>query len=96
MHLLQASLAMDTIVFSSHQKPFIVYSRTLIVTFGPHLSKKLFPVSRVGKKKSQSGGRESFFFPNFIFNKLECTGGKSKKKEENFESRKYKVPVCPL
>ena len=43
----------------------------------PPLSKKLFPVSRVGKKKSQSGGRESsfFFFPNFIFYKLECTGG---------------------
>ena len=28
----------------------------------PTLSKKLFPVGRVGKKKSQSGGRESVFF----------------------------------
>ena len=28
----------------------------------PPLSKILSPVCRVGKKKSQSGGRESFFF----------------------------------
>ena len=41
----------------------------------PPLSKKSFPVSQVGKKKSQSGIFFFFFFPNFIFYKLECTGG---------------------
>ena len=37
----------------------------------PPLGKKSFPVSRVGKKKSQSGGLESFFFSNFIFYKVQ-------------------------
>ena len=37
------------------------------------LSKKLFPVGRVGKIKAS---REvGIFFSNFIFYKLECTGG---------------------
>ena len=71
-----------------------VASFTVIYVLRPPLSKKLFPVRRVGTKKSQSGGRESFlFFPNFIFYKLECTGGKVKKKNEN---RKKKVPVGPF
>ena len=47
----------------------------------PPLSKKSFPVGRVGGKNCQSGGRNfSLFFPNFNFIKLECTGGKVKKK----------------
>ena len=45
----------------------------------PPFSKKSFPVSWVGKRKRQSGGRESFFFSNFISYKLECTEGKSNK-----------------
>ena len=46
---------------------------------GPSLSKKLFPVGRVGKR---TASREVgiFFFPNFnFFFKLECTGGEVKK-----------------
>ena len=39
---------------------------TCKVIIRPPLSKKSFPVCRVGKK-SQSGGRESFFPPDFIF-----------------------------
>ena len=38
--------------------------------FRPPLSKKSFPVSRVGKK---TASRE--VLPNFIFYKLECTAG---------------------
>ena len=33
----------------------------------PSLSEKLFPVRRVTAKKSQSGGREFFFFSVFNF-----------------------------
>ena len=29
-----------------------------------------------GEKNGQSGGRDFFFSPNFIFYELECTGGK--------------------
>ena len=37
----------------------------------------MFPVSRVGKKKAsrEVGNLFFFFFPNFVFYKLECTGG---------------------
>ena len=38
------------------------------VYIGPPLSKKSFPVCRVGKKKSQSGGGESFFLISFFIN----------------------------
>ena len=41
----------------------------------PPLSKQLFPVSRVGGKKASWEVGNLFFFPNFIFYKLECTGG---------------------
>ena len=62
----------------------------------PPLGKKIVSCVPVGQKKSQSGGRESFFFfPNFIFYKLECTGGKVKKKYF-FDNRKKKVPVGPF
>ena len=48
--------------------------------FRPPLSKKSFPVSRVSKKNGQSGGRDFFFFSNFVFYKLQCTSWESKKK----------------
>ena len=46
------------------------------------LKKKIVSCVPGREKNSQSGGRESssFFFPNFIFYKLECIGGESKKK----------------
>ena len=56
---------------------------------GPLLSKRSFPVSRMGQKKSQSGGRNLFFFSNFIFYKLECTGGKSEKKNWKIGKKKF-------
>ena len=62
----------------------------------PPLSKKLFPVSRVGKKKANREVRNLFFFPNFIFYKLECTGEKKFKKKLKNENRKKKVPVGPF
>ena len=55
----------------------------------PPLSKKLFPVDRVGKKV-QSGGRDfSSFLPNSILYKLECTG-RGVKKKNSFENMKKK------
>ena len=45
----------------------------------PPLSKTLFPVSRVGKKKASRAVGNLFFFPNLIVYKLECTGGEVKK-----------------
>ena len=39
----------------------------------PSLSKKMFPVSRVGK--NTASWDFFFFFTNFNFCKLECTGG---------------------
>ena len=51
------------------------------VKVGPSLSKKLFPVGRVGGG-SQSGGREYFFLLNYIFYKLKITVGWSKKKKK--------------
>ena len=59
-----------------------------IVCPRPPLSKKLFPVSRVGKKTPV--GRSRIFF----FYKLKCTGG-----EVNFvvvENTKKKVPIGPF
>ena len=47
----------------------------------PPLSKKLFPVFRVGKKTPSREVGNLFYFPNFIFYKLECTGGKIGKKK---------------
>ena len=49
--------------------------------FRPPLSKKSFPVGRVGKK---TASREAgfFFFSWFHFYKLNCTGGVSKKKKK--------------
>ena len=46
------------------------------VSMGPPLSKKLFPVSRVGKRKASQEAGNLFFFPNFIFYKLSVQGGK--------------------
>ena len=52
----------------------------------PPLSKKLFPVGRVGKKKaSREVGNLFFFFPNCIISKLEYTGRKGKKKKFFFK-----------
>ena len=60
----------------------------------PPLSKKSFPVGRVGKKKPV--GRSGIFsFPNFIIYKLECTGGKGKKKKKN-ENRRKKSSSRPF
>ena len=51
----------------------------------PPLSKKSFPVGRVGKKTaSREVGIFFFFFPNFNFFKLECTEGKVKKTGNDF------------
>ena len=46
------------------------------------LSKKSFPVGRVGKKTAsrEVGIFFFFFFPNFNFLKIECTGRKVTKK----------------
>ena len=64
------------------------------ITHSLTLSKKLFPVSRVGEKKPV-GRSGIFFFPNFIFfYKLEYTGGGGDKK--NRENREKKVPVGPF
>ena len=52
-------------------------------------------MSRVGKKQaSWEVGNLSFLFflPNFIFYKLECTGGKRKKKIENKKKKKFSMP----
>ena len=50
------------------------------VTFRPALSKKSFPVGRVEDKNASREVGIFFFFPNFNFLKLECTGGEVKKK----------------
>ena len=50
----------------------------------PPLSKKSFPVGQVGPKTaSREVGIFFFFFPNFNYFKLECTGGEVKKKLKN-------------
>ena len=48
------------------------------MTVRPPLSKKSFPVGRVGKKTASREVR-IFFILISIFFKLECTGGKVKK-----------------
>ena len=53
-------------------------------------------MSRVGKNNAIRKVGDTFFGPNFIFYKLECTGGKSKKKKKKNENRKKKVPVGPF
>ena len=62
-------------------------------TLRPPLSKKVLPVCRVGQK---TASREvgNFFFSNFIFNKLEYTGGGSKKKTlfENMKKNNSRRP----
>ena len=57
----------------------------------PPLSEKLFPVSQVGKKTASREVGNYFFPPNFIFYKLECTGGKDNKFFFFFEIRKKKL-----
>ena len=61
----------------------------------PALSKKSFPVGQVGEKNASREVGIFFFFPNFNSLKLECTGGKVKKKIL-FEKMKKKVPVGPF
>ena len=46
----------------------------------PPLSKKSFPVGRVGEKNCQSRGRDFFFFPNLNFSKTRMYREKGKKK----------------
>ena len=46
----------------------------------PPLSKKLFPVSRVGKNKASREVGIFFFFLFLIFHRLECTKKIDKKK----------------
>ena len=62
----------------------------------PPISKKLFPVGRVGKKEASREVGNLFFSPNFIFYKLVCTGGGGSKKKIFLENRKKKVPVGPF
>ena len=71
-------------------------SRPETVGVRPPLSKKLFPVTRVGKIKLVGRSGIFFFFPNFIFYKQESTEGKSKKINIYFENREKKVPVGPF
>ena len=54
----------------------------LVVVAVPPLSKELFPVGQVGKIKASREVKIFFFSPNFIFHKLECTGGGGKKKKK--------------
>ena len=71
------------------------YLTTVFHNVRPPLSKKSFPVGQVGKK---TASREVgiFLFPLIsFFLKLECTGGKVKKKNI-FEKMKKKVPVGPF
>ena len=58
--------------------------------------KKSFPVGRVGGKIASREVGIFFFFLISIFFKLECTGGKVKKKENFFEKMEKKVPVGPF
>ena len=44
-----------------------------------------------GEKNGQSGGRD--FFPNFIFYKLECTGGNRGGGELKDEKKKFYLQV---
>ena len=64
-------------------------------TLNSCLSKKSFPVGWVGEKTASREVGIFFFFPNFNFFKLECTGGKVKNKKI-FEKMKKKVPVGPF
>ena len=50
-----------------------------ILSLRPPLSKKYWFLSAEWPQKRPLG-RADFFFPNFIFYKLECTGGNGKKK----------------
>ena len=54
----------------------------------PPLSKKLFPVGRVGKKLRVRRSGFFIFFLILFFLKLECTGGKVKKKVFFFKDEK--------
>ena len=60
----------------------LFHSQPVIVQIRPPLSKKLFPVSRVGRKKASREVGNLFFSPNFIFYKLECTGGGGEVKKQ--------------
>ena len=57
-------------------------SKSLIRDVRPPLSKKSFPVGRVGKTTARREVGIFFFFLISIFFKLECTGGKVKKKKK--------------
>ena len=61
--------------------------------------KKIVSCVQGREKIGQSGGRDFFFFPNFIFYRLEYTGGKSKKiniffpkKKKKFQSALFSPP----
>ena len=49
---------------------------------GPPLSKKSFPLCRLGGKTASREVGIFLFFPNFFFYKLECTGGTTKDKKK--------------
>ena len=61
----------------------------------PPLSKKMFPVFWVGKKRPV-GRSESFFFFFLFFFSLECTGGGGVENNLFFENMKKIVPVGPF
>ena len=86
-----------TFSFDMWHMLYIIRLGTDVVTLSwirPPLSKKTFPVGRVGKKNASREVGIFFFFPNLIFFKLECTGGKVKK--NCFEKMKKRVPVGPF
>ena len=51
----------------------------------PGLGELSFPVGRVGQKTASRSVGNLFFFPNFIFHNLECTGEKGKKKKKKLK-----------
>ena len=82
----------DVTMFSEFTPQYVVRGWSEMA-LRPPLSKKLFPVGRVGKK---TASREVGIFSPLIsiFLKQECTGGKVAKKNF-FEKMKKKVPVGP-
>ena len=58
----------------------------------PPLSKKVFPVGRVGIIYASREVGIFFFLISFFYT-LECTGGGSKKNSNFFENMKKKIPV---
>ena len=70
------------------------YSPMLLIR--PPLSKKLFPVSRVGKKKASREVGNLCLSPNFFFLYIRMYRGGKVKKKKKIENRKKKVPVGPF